>query len=471
MIENHRSLDSENTPFKQDRSTWLLIAGLSFAYTCLIKGNANDWPRFRGPDGSGRITIRSFPAEWSDTKNVAWTAKIPGSGWSSPISTGGRIFVTTAVFDEQPGPKGFRGGVSSMRSYRQDGEKNRRDTMFELHCLDLKSGQKLWHRQVVQKTPSFIIHPSNTYATESPATDGKRVFAYFGAAGTVAAFDLDGQPLWTKEIGRFISGNGFGSGSSLAVDDGKVIVQFDNDGEESFVAALDTKTGTEIWKSKRDSRTSWSTPLVWNHTKGKVIVSCSAGMITGHDPETGKSVWQVTKFDGSFSSSPAVADDMIFFGNSGPGSRGPLAAVAANAKGTRAMTLGQSTDWMAWTRAGSGPGLASPVAHDGLLYVTGGNGILSCYRTRDGEMLYKERLPGASSVAASLWIAGDHLFALDEKGKTFVIPTGPEFMVKRTNQIKGLFWSTPGVAGDSLLLRSADKIHCIRTTNKALTSL
>jgi outer membrane protein assembly factor BamB len=461
----------QDTYPSKHRSFYPIIAATAFAYVCLAKGNAADWTRFRGPDGSGRVANQTFPSHWSASKNVAWTAKIPGSGWSSPISTAGKVFVTTSIFDDQPGPKGFRGGVSSMRSYRQDGEKNRRNTSFELHCLDLKTGKKLWSRQVVAKTPSFIIHPSNTYATESPATDGKRVFAYFGAAGTVAAYDLAGNPLWTERVGKFVSGNGFGSGSSLAVDDNKVLVQFDNDGGESFLAALDTETGTEIWKSKRESRTSWSSPLVWNNAERKVIVSCSAGMVTGHNPQNGKPVWKVTRFDGSFSSSPAVTRDHIFFGNSGPGSRGPLAAVSAKAKGTVALTLGQGAEWITWTRAGSGPGLASPVAHNGLLYVTGGNGILSCYDTKAGELIYKERLPDASSVAASLWIAGDQLFALDEKGKTFVIATGPDFKVTRTNQIEGLFWSTPSIAGDSLLLRSADKIHCIRASSKALTNL
>jgi outer membrane protein assembly factor BamB len=466
MIETDLTLPFDSAIARTDRSFKFLMAGLAFASACLMPGKAEDWPRFRGADASGCIAIQTFPSEWSDDKNMAWSADIPGAGWSSPIITGGKVFVTTAVFKDQAGPKGFRGGVSSMRSYRQDGEKNRRETSFELHCLDLVTGKKLWHRQIVQKTPSFIIHPSNTYATESPATDGKHVFAYFGAAGTVAAFDLQGKAVWKKEIGRFKSGNGFGSGSSLAVDDSKVIVQFDNDGDESFLLALDSQTGREIWKSKRESRTSWSTPVVWENSAGKVIVSCSAGLITGHDSKNGNVVWQVTGFDGSFSSSPAVTPDHIFFGNSGPGSRGPLAAVSAQAKGTRPLTLGQPTDWITWTRAGSGPGLASPVAHDGLLYVIGGSGILSCYRTADGELVYKERLPGASSVAASLWIAGDQLFALDESGKTFVVAVGTEFKVRRTNQLKGLFWSTPSIAGNSLLLRSADQLHCIRGNSK-----
>jgi outer membrane protein assembly factor BamB len=448
----------------------LVLVALLFGEAGLLEGNDSDWPRFRGADGSGRIPVREFPAEWSADENVAWTAKIPGAGWSSPISTAGKVFVTTAVFDQQAGPKGFRGGVSSMRTYRQDGEKNRRQTSFELHCLDLATGQKLWQRQIVRKTPSFIIHPSNTYATESPATDGSLVFAYFGAAGTVAAFTLDGKPVWSREIGRFESGNGFGSGSSLAVDGSRVIVQFDNDGE-SFIAALDAQTGRDVWRSPRESRTSWSSPVVWNSSGGTVIVSCSAGMITGHNPKNGKAVWKVTEFDGSFSSSPAVTEDHIFFGNSGPGSRGPLAAVSALAKGTLPLTLGQGDSWITWTRAGSGPGLSSPVAHEGLLYVTGGNGILSCYQTADGELVYKERLPGAASVAASLWIAGDHLFAMDESGKTFVVPTGRDFEVTGTNQLKGLFWSTPAVVKGALLIRSAEAIHCIRSQSKSLSNL
>ena len=469
MIETNHRLYSCNTGRKKHCSTWLLVAGMAFAYGCLVKASANDWPRFRGPDGSGRIAAQTFPSKWSDEENVAWIADIPGSGWSSPVSAKGKVFVTTAVFAGQPGPKGFRGGVSSMRTYRQDGAKNRRNTRFELHCLDRKPAKRCgiagWFRN------AELHHSSIEYLRHGISGDGRQAgVCLLRAAGTVAAFDLEGERLWTREIGQFESGNGFGSGSCLP----STMARFSFSSTTTamtFLAALDAKSGDIIWKAKRKSRTSWSTPLVWENVHGKVIVSCSAGTITGHDPETGESVWQVNRFDGSFSSSPAVNEEMIFFGNSGPGSRGPLAAVSADAKGSRTLTLGQSIDWMKWTRAGSGPGLASPVAHDGFLYVTGGNGILSCYRTTDGEMVYKERLPSAASVAASLWIAGEQLFALDEKGKTFVLATGPEFKVKRTNQIDGLFWSTPSIVGDSLLLRSADKLHCIRHVSKTLGSL
>jgi len=446
-----------------------LVRSLCFSL-CLValQLQADEWPQFRGPAGSGVLEKQLFPDAWSDDANVAWSAAIPGAGWSSPVVTDGKVFLTTAIFEGQSRPKGFRGGVGSMRTYRQDGEAQRTMTRFELRCLKLDDGSPLWTRKVVSRKPAFIIHPSNTYATESPATDGERVFAYFAAAGVLSAFDLGGKSLWSVEIGAYRAGNGFGSGSSLSVHNGKVFVQCDND-EKSFVAAFSAATGKEIWRHGRQSRTSWATPLVWNDGKVEVLVTCSAGRVTGHDLESGAALWKLDGFDGSFSASPAVEGGRLFFGNSGPGSRGPLACVEAGATGDLEYTLGQSSKHVPWTRAGSGPGLASPVALNGLIYVSGGTGILSCYESETGERVYQKRLPGSSSIAASLWIAGDKLFALDETGKTFVIRTGREFTVLGTNKIDDLFWSTPAVAGRSLLLRGADKLYCIRDAGNQLS--
>lgn len=321
---------------------------------------------------------------------------------------------------------------------------------------------------MTSRKPAFIIHPSNTYATESPATDGRHVFTYFAAAGILAAFDLAGNKAWQVELGAYRAGNGFGSGTSLTVHDGKVFVQCDND-EKSFVAAFAVDSGTEIWRHARNGRTSWATPLVWNMDGKTVLVTCSAGRVTGHKLETGEAMWMLDGFDGSFSASPAADGGRLFFGNSGPGSRGPLACVEAGAIGELEYTLGQSSKHVPWTRAGSGPGLASPVASKGLVYVSGGTGILSCYESATGERVYQKRLPGAGSIAASLWIAGDKLFALDESGKTFVVKAGREFEVLETNQIEDLFWSTPAIAGESLLLRGADRLYCIRDTGNHLS--
>jgi outer membrane protein assembly factor BamB len=432
----------------------------------LLGSLATDWPQFRGPAGTGLLANQNFPSTWSSDGNIAWSAKLPGSGWSSPVTTGDHVFVTTAVFEGQNSPKGFRGGVSSMRTYRRDSESQRTETRFELHCLNLADGKTLWTKEVIQRKPAFIIHPSNTYATESPATDGKHVFAYFAAAGIVAAFDLKGTPVWRADLGAYPAGNGFGSGSSLALHECTLFVQCDND-EKSFVVALDTASGKEIWRHSRDSRTSWSTPIIWKNDTRTVLVTLSAGRITGHNLETGEPIWKLDGFDGSFSASPAATSNRLFFGNSGPGSRGPLAAIDSRASGDLDYTLGKASKSVPWTRAGSGPGLSSPVAYEGLLYVIAGTGILSCYDCQNGERIYQERLPNARSVAASLWIAGDKLFALDESGQTFILKTGRKFEVLRTNRIDDLFWSTPAISGDSLLLRGAKNLYCVRKNKSA----
>ena len=422
---------------------------------------AQNWPQFRGPDGSGVVKNATLPAVWNNEENVAWKTPLPGSGWSSPIVTKGRIFVTAAEFPQQPRPSGFRRGVSSMRSYRSDSKKLMTDTAFKLHCLNLSNGELIWTRTIATQTPAFTIHPSNTYATGSPATNGSLVFSYFAAAGVVAASDLEGEARWKIDVGAFKAGNGFGAGSSLALGEELLYLQCDND-EKSFVLAMDPNTGKEAWRIDRPTRTSWSTPILWNNTFGTELILCGADTVASHNPTTGKEIWNLSGFGGSFSSSPAFDRDQIYFGNSGPGSAGPLTTVEAGAKGVVPYQKGQASKFSPWARTGSGPGLSSPVAHKGLLYISAGTGILSCYDTETGERLYKERLPNAGSIAASLWIVNDELYALDELGATHIIKTGTEFEVLRRNQIDDLFWSTPAVLEDTLILRGADNLYCIR---------
>ena len=420
-----------------------------------------DWNQFRGPDGSGVIPSAQLPKEWSAEKNLAWKTPIKGTGWSSPIVVDGSIFVTAAVFPDQPRPSGFRRGVSSMRTYRQDSEKMITETDFVLHSLRLEDGKLNWSRTVTTKKPAFTIHPSNTYATSSPATDGTHIFTYFAAAGVVAATTLDGKPAWERDLGAFPAGNGFGAGSSLMIGDGLLFLQCDND-EQSFAIALEPDSGETVWRVDRNSRTSWSTPILWENRFGKELILCGADTVTSLEPQTGKEIWKLTGFGGSFSSTPAFDSDRIYFGNSGPGSAGPLTTVEAGARGAVPYQKGQASKYSPWARTGSGPGLSSPVAYEGLLYISAGSGILSCYDTSTGDRLYKERLPNSGSVAASLWIADDQLYALDELGTTHIIQTGPEFKVARTNQIEDLFWSTPAVFNNTILMRGADFLYCVR---------
>ena len=430
---------------------------------------AETWPQFRGPEGSGVVKGVQLPPIWSNEENLAWRSKVGGKGWSSPIVVGQQVFVTAAEFPGQPRPSGFRRGVSSMRSYRKDSEKLMTETAFKLHCLNLADGALQWSRTLATRTPEFTIHPSNTYATGSPATNGEAVFAHFAAAGIIAATDLAGKELWARDIGAFKAGNGFGAGSSLSIGRDLLYLQCDND-EESFVLAIDPWTGEDRWRVDRETRTSWSTPVLWqNHLRAELIV-CGADTVTSFAPGTGEELWKLSGFGGSFSASPAFDAQRIYFGNSGPGSVGPLTTVEAGATGRVPYQKGQPSKYSPWARTGSGPGLSSPVAYKGLLYISAGTGILSCFDTSSGERLYQERLPSAERIAASLWVADDELYALDEGGTTHVIQTGPDFKVLRQNTIEDLFWSTPAVLDRALILRGADYVYCIRQPVEASES-
>ncbi len=416
---------------------------------------ASDWGQFRG-GSSGRIEQISHPMTWDSTKNVAWTVPMKGSGWSSPIVAGDRIFLTAAVPADGSRPKGMMAGVASMGSYRRAKPV---EHTFIVQCLALNDGKLLWEKTVAKKTPA-VVHPSNTYATESPATDGQQVYTFFATTGDLTAWDLDGKQLWTKNTGAFKSGNGFGTGSSLAIHDSQVFVQYDND-ESSFVAAYSAADGSQIWKDQKRSKTSWSTPLIWKAGKTVQLVTCGSGVVTSYDAASGKVVWRLSGIRSSFSASPCTGAGHIFFGNSGPMSAGPLVAVEANTVGQISLDRSFQSPDVAWSKTRSGPGMASPVVSQGRLYIPGSGGILNCYDASTGERVYRTRVPGMATVAASLWADEKHVFILDESGTTHVIPAGPTFERVAANKVADLFWSTPAVAGNRLLLRGVEKLYCI----------
>ena len=405
------------------------------------------------------MALRSaHPMKWNDDENLAWSAEIPGGGWSSPITVGDRVFLTTAVSSEGERPKGFGDGVSSMRSFFQS-KPPESPYSFEVHCLSLASGESLWKTQVISRKPPHKIHPSNSYATESPVTDGKKVYAYFAAVGVVACLDLQGELLWSRDIGAYRTSSDFGTGSSLAMHDGKLFIQCDNE-EKSFLCAMDSGSGEEVWRVDRDGRTSWSSPVIWNNRERTELVVCGAGNVSSYEPATGIVFWTLTGTGGAFSASPTSDADRIYFGNSGRNSRGPLVAVNAGANGEFTLdSIGEES--VAWVEETSAPGMCSPVVVSGRLYVLS-RGVLSCHNAETGERIYRQRLQNASSVTSSLWASDNKVFALNESGETSVIKVDDEFELLASNQTDGLFWSTPSVAGNALLLRGAKTLRCIR---------
>ena len=414
-----------------------------------------DWTQFRGPYGDGRVGKISHPKKWSMKENLAWSQSVSGGGWSSPIILGEHVFLTTAIDSKNTKPLGHAGGVRNMR-----GKKPTEPLDFKLICLSLIDGSLNWEKTIARKQPKFSIHPSNTYATESPITDGKYIFSYFAAIGKVTAVDMQGQLVWNVDIGNYPSGNGFGTGSSLTLAKNRLFIQCDND-QESFVLALNTSNGKEAWKTKRSSSTSWSTPFLWQNEKQTDLVVCGSGTVTGYNPTTGEANWQITNTRSAFTASPTSNGEYIFLGNSGPMSQGPLFAIEPGISEDVKLNIGKSPKGIKWAIQRGGPGMASPVVSGNFLYVCS-RGFLSCYSTNEGKRIYKSRLPSSKSIAASMWADDNFVFLIDESGKTFVVKSGKDFEIFAENQLDDLFWSTPAISNGNLLLRGANKLYCIR---------
>ncbi|MBI5759473.1 MAG: PQQ-binding-like beta-propeller repeat protein [Planctomycetales bacterium] len=438
------------------------------------KHDGGEWPQFRGLHG-GLADDSALPTEWTREKNVRWQVQIPGYGWSSPIVWGDKVFVTTAIADKQRPPerKGPGGGdpVPPDAGYR-----------WEVHCLDVATGRTLWQRVAAEHKPTLGNHISNTYASETPVTDGRQVYAYFGMAGLIACYDLSGGPMWQKELGAHRVFGSWGTSASPVLDGERLFVQCDNE-ERSFVVALDVRTGEELWRANRAEKSSWGTPVVWRNSVRNELVLMGAKRIRSYDPATGKVLWELATQQNSIArrpatgggkpaaggckSTPVATPDLIFVGMA-PRERnqslGPMWAVKAGAFGDISLTAGETSNaHIAWSRTDAGPHFASAIVCNGLLFVfTPHGGQLRCFDAKTGSDVYQQRLPGAGDFKSSPWADDGRIFNLDENGTAFVVAAGREFKLLATNRLDELCWSSPAAGAGALFVRGVKHLYSIR---------
>ena len=249
---------------------------------------ASNWPQFRGPNGSAVSDEKQLPTEWSKTKNIAWKIDLPGYGWSCPVVWGDKVFVTTADSDKQKRPSGggFGGGGFGGGGFPKGGFGGGRPPddiyKFEVYCLNAADGKVIWKQIAAEQKPKNHKFASNSYATETPVTDGERIYASFGMNG-LYCYDFSGKQLWKADLGTYPTAFGHGTASSPAFADGKLFVQCDNE-RDSFIAALDAKTGKEIWRTKRSEKTAWCSPLVWKNKDRTEIVCVGGQKARSYDP-------------------------------------------------------------------------------------------------------------------------------------------------------------------------------------------
>jgi outer membrane protein assembly factor BamB len=413
-----------------------------------LSARADEWPQFRGPQNNNLIGETDLPLTWSADKHLGWNVEIPGRAWSSPIIWGDRVFVTTCVQEQTPTSEDrrIRGGV-----YR-----------WEVHCLDFGTGKTLWKRIATQGEPRNATHSSNTYASETPVTDGKRVYAYFGMTG-LFAYDFEGDLVWKKDLGAYPMERDWGTSSSPLIYRNRIYLQVDSQ-EDSFLVALDAKTGDRVWRMPRDEGSNWSTPIIWKNRKRVELVT--AGKKTrSYDPATGKLLWELNLGGGRCSASPTANDELLYVGSEGRSDGGgSLFAVKAGASGEVTPPQDQtSSAGVLWSRANAGIGMASPLVFEDLVYIAKRRaGVITTYNAKTGEEIYQKRLEGARAFWATPWAYGGRVYFLDDGGTVHALRPGPEFEVLARNSIAGEFWASPAIAREALILRGLTRLYCIR---------
>jgi outer membrane protein assembly factor BamB len=433
-------------------------AALALSFTSLAA--AGEWPQFRGPQSTGiAADDPSLPDSWSTTRGVVWKTDIPGSGWSSPVVWGDRIFVTSVISKvaaEIPKKGLYFGGNRD----HVPGDEHR----WMVYAIDWKTGKVLWEREVQRGAPHSSHHLKNTYASETPVTDGESVYAYFGNVG-LFALDMDGKPLWSQRSGPFRTRYGWGTAASPVLYKGRIYLVNDND-EQSSLVALDKRTGKQIWRVERDEASNWSTPYIWENERTEIVTS-GTRKVRSYDLD-GKLLWELGGMSSIVIPTPFAQHGLLFLASGYVGDEvRPVYAVRPGAHGDISLKEGEaSNEYVAWYQRQAGPYNPSPLVYGDLYYTLLDRGIMTCRDAHTGREIYgKQRIdPEASAFTASPWAYNGKIFALSEDGDTFVIHAGPEFKVIGKNSLEEMCMATPAIARGSLIIRTATKLYRIAKT-------
>ena len=417
---------------------WMALAAL--VGLPAVPAAAQDWPRFRGPTGQGICAEKGLPLRWSAAENVAWKTPVPGEGWSSPVVWGERIFLTTAT-----------GNGASCH----------------VLCLDRGSGRVLWDAKVFDQETSRK-ESKNSYASPTPVTDGRRVYAVF-AAGGIAALDFEGKVAWTNRKNRYYSRHGMGVSPILYRD--LLVLPFDwsreATGEEervgwqkpwdqSFVMALDRDSGRERWRTRRGmTRIAHVTPLVLEVDGKEQIISPAGDAVQGFEPGTGRLLWSVRSPGEGVVPGPVSGMGMLF--------------TASGFDGTvlRAVKLGGASGdatatHIAWEQKQNVPMIPSLAFSEPHLFAIKEKGIASCMDARTGKIVWQQRVGG--NFSASPVLAEGRLYFLAESGETTIIEAAAEYREVARNRLEegeGPVQASMAVSGGRLLIRTARNLWCI----------
>jgi outer membrane protein assembly factor BamB len=459
-----------------DRGTWrftakpLLRAERRFMRTAASdrtrlpppRSDPHSWPSFRGPNASGITRGMNLPDRWDGARGegILWRTPIPGLAHSSPIVWGDRVFVTSAVSSRPDAT--FKPGLYGDGDASDDRSPHR----WMIYAIDKTSGDILWERVAHEGTPVERRHIKSTYASSTPATDGRIVVAWFGSHG-VHAYDLNGAFLWKVDLGHVNMGAydiptyEWGPASSPIIWNDLVILQVDTQ-TDSFLLALDAATGETMWHTARDELPSWGTPTVADTPEGPQLVTNASNFIRGYDPRSGQELWRLGGSSTITAPTPLFADGLWVVA-SGRAPERPIFVVRPSARGDITLPEGRtSSDAIAWSRTGRGSYMPTPLAYDGLLYVLNNNGVFDAYDLRTGDEVYRQRLEGVGNGFSASPIAADaRIYLSNEDGDIIVIAAGREFRHVATNSMGELLMATPALSDGVMYVRTAKSLFAV----------
>ena len=432
---------------------------------------------------SGVSPATRVPERWSTTDNVKWKVDVPGQGWSSPIVWGDTVFLTSGISGKpfkKPTP-GLYGNdyIAELRAQGLSGEEimkrvRARDNeapeesdeiRYMVYALDAGTGKIKWEQEAHRARPSGGRHRKNTYASETPFTDGERLYASFGQNVGLFCYSLDGTLFWKKQWPAQPIYLDFGTASSPIVHNGRVYLLHDSEAE-SYLTALDARTGEEIWRTSRPQiglpKSSWTTPFVWKNSKRTEIVTTGHGMVLAYDLD-GNELWRVTGMSMP-TASPLASNGMLYVGTGSQGDANrPFMAIKPGASGDITLKDGASgNDFIVWLHPRASGYTPSALVHDGRAYVVHDTGILTVLNATTGEQVYKVRVGGGGhTFSASPVAAGGRVLLLTEEGVTFVLQAGDEYKELAKNDLAEMSLASPAIAGGAIYIRTESKLYRI----------
>jgi outer membrane protein assembly factor BamB len=423
------------------------------------------WPQWRGPLGSGVAPLADPPLTWSETNNVKWKVKVPGSGNATPVVWGDRVFVLAAVPTGKKTsatdiPAATNPNLTGSGGGRQSGVGGTTPSgeiyQFLVLCYDRNTGQILWQKTAREAVPHEGHHADNGYASGSPVTDGELVFAHFGSWG-LHCYDLQGNLQWSKDFGKMQTRMAFGEGASPALYGDKIVVYWDDERDNDFIAAFDKRSGKELWRTPRNEQTGWSTPLIAEYGGQAQVVVNAERKVRSYDLATGKELWNCGGQGANTIPSPVASADTVYVTSGFQ--RNALVAIALGRTGDLT-----GTDAVRWSRNRNTPYSPSPLLVDDFLYVvTVNNNVISCLDAKTGTPHFEgTRLDDIGiGIYASPVSAKDRVYVLGRDGTCVVLKKAPTFEILARNKLKDKPTASIALAGGDLFIRGYENLYCI----------